>query len=106
MALHIHAKIDDVMVLLMKKLSIEIPKFQLKRYVKFDLVKKGDKEAMTLKSVDKSGSPYQYVKSSTIANDDVKLGFFAHHGEPEFKFKVPKTAFKGTSCQAEMNYCP
>lgn len=27
MALHIHAKIDDVMVLLMKKLSIEIPKF-------------------------------------------------------------------------------
>ena len=121
MALHIHAKIDDVMVLLMKKLSIEIPKFQLRRYIKFDLVKKGDKEMLSLQSIDKSGSPYQMLKTASIEGQvktkdvpmkeggdgfNIKCGFFAHHGESDFKFKVPKTAFKGTSCRAEMTYCP
>ena len=36
-ALHIYAKIDDVMRLLMEKLSFEIPQFRLKRYAKLEL---------------------------------------------------------------------
>lgn len=39
MALHIYAKIDEVMELLMKKLDIEIPEFRLKRHAQFRLVK-------------------------------------------------------------------
>jgi hypothetical protein len=33
----IHAKIDDVFEILMKKLSLQIPQFNLKRYAKIEL---------------------------------------------------------------------
>ena len=36
----------------------------------------------------------------------IKLGFFAHHGEPAAVFKVPKSAFVNGPIMIEMSYCP
>ena len=62
MGLHIHAKIDDVMVLLMKKLSIEIPKFQLRRYCKMSI----DGDKIMGEGIDKSGSPFTTFNSALV----------------------------------------
>ena len=62
LGLHIHAKIDDVMVLLMKKLSIAIPKFQLKRYCKMSM----DGDKLKVQGIDKSGSPFTTFNSALV----------------------------------------
>ena len=65
-ALHIFARIDDVMRLLMEKLSIEIPKFQLKRYAKLQLGTEGKDETVSLSGIDYMGGPYQIFKELQI----------------------------------------
>eukprot|EP01016_Furgasonia_blochmanni_P015296 TRINITY_DN182_c0_g2_i1.p2 TRINITY_DN182_c0_g2~~TRINITY_DN182_c0_g2_i1.p2 ORF type:complete len:165 (-),score=23.65 TRINITY_DN182_c0_g2_i1:60-554(-) len=63
-ALNIHAFIDDVIVLLMQKLGLEIPKFVLKRYfgvskheIKDAKGKKTD-DMLLFRGLDSNGDPY------------------------------------------------
>lgn len=121
MALHIHARIDDVMELLMQKLNIPIPQFQLKRYAKVIL----DEENLSLGGIDPSGGPYSIFKSVTLNGQKkskvtlakneqtdtysypVTLGFQGHYGEPNLQFSIPRHHLSNKAgCRLEMIYCP
>ena len=54
MGIHIYAKIDEVMEMLMKKLEIPIPQFKLKRHAELKFVGK----YIECNGIDLSGSPY------------------------------------------------
>ena len=88
MALNIHAKIDDVFELLMKKLNMTIPEFRLKRYGELKL--KDGKVFMN--GIDSSGCPYSIFKSVKCTHDkenaNVKVNFQGHYNEPELDFKM------------------
>lgn len=58
-SLVIHAKVDDVMKLLMEKLEIKIPQFNLNRWAKVSLEEsKSGKETLEVSGIDASGCPY------------------------------------------------
>ena len=91
-ALIIHAKIDDMFEVLMKKLNMEIPKFKLKRWVKASFDKKN--KFLKVNGVDQNGAPYDLFKTIKIDNKsgntqavkdtaNVSMTFQAHYGEPE-----------------------
>ena len=68
-SLIIHAKIDEMFDVLMKKLNMTIPKFKLKRFVKLSHDKKTNK--LTVNGVDENGAPYDLFKYTKI---DDKVG--------------------------------
>lgn len=66
-ALHIYAQIDTVMEMLMKKLNMVIPPFQLNRYANFNIQKSGTgKETLRLNGMDLMGGPYNIFKSTNV----------------------------------------
>ena len=69
-ALHIYAKIDDVMEMLMKKLEMPIPDFRLKRHAEFKLIKAFKNEILEASGIDPSGCPYQIFKSVNLNNQN------------------------------------
>jgi len=83
-SLHIFAKIDDVMVPLMKELGLEIPEWKLQRYlkVKVDPIEdEEDKKLLTISAVDVDGI------DATVF-DGVQLRY---NGKSIDKYKVKKT---------------
>ena len=63
-ALIIHAKIDEVMELLMKKLEIPIPEFRRSYRLKVSL--SGDSKTLSVMGVDANGACYTLYKALTI----------------------------------------
>ena len=53
----IHAKCDDMIELLMKKLQIEIPKFKLQRWIEVELIdsKTPGEQDLVVKGIDSQG---------------------------------------------------
>ncbi|KAL4510633.1 hypothetical protein ABPG72_004787 [Tetrahymena utriculariae] len=106
-ALRIYAMIDNVMVLLMKKLGLEIPEFILQRTI---VIKKTNQNTINVFSEDKDGCPYDifkqivldqgkkqpfeiqvkapYIFSITNPQFAIKLGFFEHYKEGPFRLDL------------------
>ena len=108
-ALCIHAKIDDVFELLMKKLDMKIPQFCLKRYGELKITD----NKVFLSGIDLSGAPYSIFKSTNYTkNKDsvaVKVSFQGHYNEPELEFKVNLSDLaehKNQTCHIQMIYSP
>merc|ERR1712113_239852 len=89
-SLRIFAKIDDVMVPLMKELGLEIPEWKLQRYlkVKVDPIEdEEDKTLLTISAVDVDGI------DATVF-DGVQL---RHNGKAIDKYKVKKRKLIGNT---------
>ena len=108
----IHAKCDDIMELLMKKLGYQIPTWQMKKRLNVALSK--DKKNVEIMGVDSNGAPYSLFEKvdvsglTTVAKDikaakmpykialpekkpksfDITLQFMRHYNEPNMKIKV------------------
>ena len=66
-SLIIHAKCDDMIELLMKKLNMAIPQFKLQRWLKVKLDDIGQgKDKMTVSGIDRNGGPFELFKSIRI----------------------------------------
>jgi len=104
--MRINAKIDDVMVPLMKKLGLDIPKFSLKRFITFRIV--GPKKQgyyLQVQAVDSDGTSYELFTKGTLITpkqttvlpeplqfpveevnllqeSKIKLEFFGNYAEP------------------------
>ena len=106
MGLHIYAKIDDVLELLMKKLNIPIPAFTLKRRAEVSL----KNNALSIAGKDTNGRPYTiFKKTSYEAKGDnfvAKMGFQGYYNEPELNVHLPKQAFEANKVDIEMVYNP
>jgi hypothetical protein len=60
----IHAKCDDMMELLMKKLNMAIPQFKLRRWLKVNLKDLGQgNEKVSVCGIDRNGGPFDLFKS-------------------------------------------
>jgi len=59
-SLVIHAKCDDIMVMLMQKLGFQIPKWNKKVRLNMQLADDGK---LSLGAVDSNGAPYQMMKN-------------------------------------------
>merc|ERR1711879_398131 len=58
--MRINAKIDDVMIPLMKKLEFDIPEFSLQRFITFRIVRSEKKEFyLQVQGVDSDGTSYE-----------------------------------------------
>jgi len=127
-ALRINGMIDKVMIKLMAKLNMEIPKFMLKRRMGVRLVdnKILKKKGMLIRGLDSDGSNYslftQVVVSFPSQNEDIlmkkepfqvfpdkanlekeemaklKLSFQGHYSEPDLSLDVPLGVL---SCEKE-----
>jgi hypothetical protein len=64
-ALCIYAKCDDIMELLMKKLSYQIPAWQMKRRLQVELV--NDNKYIQYMGVDSNGAPYHIFPKMDIS---------------------------------------
>lgn len=63
----INALIDDVWVLLMKKLGLKIPEFKLNRLAKVELDEsKSGKESIRVSGIDYTGMSYEIFKNIQI----------------------------------------
>jgi hypothetical protein len=62
-AMRINAKCDDVMTAVMKKLSIDIPEFRLRRFVKITTTPAKDKLNILVEGVDVDGIPASIFKT-------------------------------------------
>lgn len=81
----IHAKIDDFMRLLMKKLNLDIPDFKLERYAKVVL----NKNKLKIFGTDYLGGPYEIFKKVTLnGKSELSLGLINFKGAPETKVNV------------------
>merc|ERR1712156_1400343 len=92
-SLRIFAKIDDVMVPLMKELGLEIPEWKLQRFmkVKVDPIEdEEDQKLITISAVDVDGI-------DAMVFDEVQL---RHNGEP---LKNPKTKIRGDTRKSKLN---
>merc|ERR1719397_10920 len=113
-SMRINAKIDDVMVPLMKKLGLDIPQFRLKRFITFRIVgtqKQG--WCLQVNAVDSDGTPFELFNKGTLitpkqttdqteplqfpvkeANllrkSKIKLDFFGHYAEPSLELHLGK----------------
>merc|ERR1719300_1933166 len=104
-SLHIFAKIDDVMVPLMKELGLEIPEWKLQRYlkVKVDPIEdEEDKKLLTISAVDVDGidaTVFQNVQLSyngkpigtrktRIIGDTRRKALSELESQNKFKFRV------------------
>ena len=66
-SLVIHAKIDDVMIPLMKKLNLDIPEFNLNRWAKVKLEEsKSGNETLVVEGMDANGGPFDLFKKIKI----------------------------------------
>jgi len=112
--MRINAKIDDVMVPLMKKLGLDIPEFSLRRFITFRIVgpeKKG--YYLQIQGVDSDGTSYELftkgtlvtpkqtivlpeplqfpVKQADLLRDStIKLEFFGNYAEPSLELHLGK----------------
>merc|ERR1719510_2008573 len=76
-SLHIFAKIDDVMVPLMKELGLEIPEWKLQRYlkVKVDSIEdEEDKKLLTISAVDVDGIEATVFNNVQLRYNDKPIG--------------------------------
>jgi hypothetical protein len=63
----IYAKIDEVMTMLMKELSIQIPKFTLKRWAECKIsTGKTGKETVIVRGITETGGQYDIFKKMSI----------------------------------------
>jgi hypothetical protein len=63
----IHAKIDDVMDMLMKELNIQIPQFTLKRWAECSVSKgKTGKETVSVRGITETGGHYDIFKNISV----------------------------------------
>jgi hypothetical protein len=65
-ALVIHAKCDDMMKILMKKLDLEVPEFRLNRRVQFTLDKSKVADTLSINGLDPKGNIYSLFTSVDI----------------------------------------
>merc|ERR1711994_200194 len=80
-SLHIFAKIDDVMVPLMKELGLEIPEWKLQRFMKVKVEPIEDqknKKLLIISAVDVDG-----IDATVFQNVELK-----YNGKPIDKYKV------------------
>merc|ERR1712223_1762885 len=92
-SLRIFAKIDDVMVPLMKELGLEIPEWKLQRFMKVTVQPLGngaDLKKLVIAAVDVDG-----IDAPVF--DDVQL---RHNGKP---LKNPKTKIRGDTRKSKLN---
>lgn len=107
----IHAKIEDVMNILMKKLNIPIPAFKREMYAKVSLAKAKESglEYLQVHGSDEVGGPYSIFRSVQINGEDcnliplkecekqddsnyaINLSFQGYYNEPDLKLKVPRS---------------
>lgn len=118
----IHAKIDDVMTMLMAELGMEIPQWKQSRWVKCALeVSKTGKETLKVNGIDGNGAAYDLFKGLSVngtvgasavlkeqqmvagATIPVKLQFQGHYGEKELTLAVPRDALKATKSFVKIN---
>lgn len=69
--LRIYGRCQVVFEMLMKKLNIAIPEWNIKRHLKIELQERMNKEYLTVSGIDTNNQPYDYLKSVKI-NDELK----------------------------------
>lgn len=112
------------MTLLMKKLSIEIPQFLLRRYCKMTLFKEQKNKCLSLGGITPDGGHFSIFTKVNLAGQarskiilkpeqetdksayPVELAFQGHYKEPPLKFQVARAAFLKDSCRIEMVFDP
>lgn len=112
-ATQIYAKIDDVLELLMKKLSMAIPIFTLKRHARFTLSTNATngKEYLSCAGIDENGGPYTIFDGVTLNGEkmakiplkdteksadtvyEANLKFQGHYNESDLSIQVPRALF-------------
>ena len=108
----IHAKCDDVMELLMKKLNYQIPAWQMKKRLEVSLVEDGAR--VSLRGVDDRNLPFHLFKQvkvtgttrqETVAN--TKKVYPAENGpnaKQPYKFALPAADARTQSFQVNLNF--
>lgn len=114
-AVRIFGKCDDVMIALMKKLKIAIPKWTLNRFIFIDFGPKKKKNQILIAGVDADGTPFDYLskielnannkiykkeskcldgalfkisKMQKIKKFDLTLSFMQNYNEPSLSLSV------------------
>ena len=87
--LPIFAKIDDVMIGLMKELELDIPKWYLPRYMKLSMksLKNNNYKKLTVYGVDRDGTKFTLFKDVKLRNNDGKLQ--GNKSNDQFVFLIP-----------------
>ena len=93
----IHAKCDDVMEMLMQKLSYQIPKWQMKKWLEVQLIE--DESKVQLRGVDETRNSYHLFKEVKVTgtsrgetSKSTKKVFPASNGpnsKQPYKFALP-----------------
>ena len=125
-SLVINGRCQAVFELLMKKLSIAIPEWNIKRSAKISLSERNGKEHLSIKGIDTNNLPYDYLKSIQV-NGELKssiplkaseqkqnsvykfdLGFQGHYGEPKLELAIPRAlvAENNNEIKVDMIYNP
>lgn len=122
----INAKCQVVFELLMKKLSLAIPEWNIKRQAKIALTTKGDKEYLSIKGIDTNHEPYDFLNGVSINREALasiplkateqredaiykfSLGFQGHYKEPKLDLAIPRSLLVNNSnaIKVEMLYNP
>lgn len=122
----IHGKCQVVFELLMKKLGLAIPEWNIKRQAKIALTTKGDKEYLSIKGVDTNHEPYDFftgvsinrealasipLKATEQREDSIykfSLGFQGHYQEPKLDLAIPRSLLvnNNNAIKVEMLYNP
>eukprot|EP01084_Bolivina_argentea_P117502 208671_1 len=84
-SLPIFAKIDDVMVGLMEELNLEIPQWNLNRYIR--LICKENK--LFVCGVDSDGTPFQVFKKLKLLNNKSEINA-VNRNDIEWEYVIPK----------------
>merc|ERR1719412_2998965 len=85
-SLPIHSKIDDVMIGVMKELNLEIPQWQLTRYLKLSM---SDGKNLCVSGCDVDGTPFSLFRNVLLRNRGKRLVRMIdnkNHRDDEYKF--------------------
>jgi len=113
--IRVFTKTDDLMIAIMKELGLEIPPFILKRLLRVNYEKKGDKIALTVTGIDDTNIAATFMEGVEYLKDDktkvalkqrrddfvlevkcpaedsikIKLYFMGHYNEPALILDIP-----------------
>ena len=106
--LRIFGRCQVVFEMLMKKLNIQIPMWNIKRHLKIELKERMKQEYLTVSGIDTNNQPYDYLKSVKIngvqksavalkedqkkpdSNYDITCEFQGHYNEPKLFMSIPR----------------
>ena len=99
----IHAKCDDIMELLMQKLSYQIPSWQMKKRIEISLVEDGTK--VSLRGVDETRQPFHLFNKITLngLGADKEFPSAAQKKQP-YKYTMPEETKRPETFSATIEF--